>query len=301
MPIIRDRIKEFLTTTMVNVEFNHTVFHKKDLYQIHKEENSEQTDHNKKTPNSNVLNVREDQIKLDKLESDDVRKMREEKEKRERELQAKKDEEARKAREIRHRVEEEKRKAESERLEKLRKERYERERQAKEKERMERIKRDDERKRRMELNSARERNISTPTHQVKGVVNQQRVQRSKSPRLPEIGKVVQGRPLSARRDEPKGIYRPISRQNSELELVSKNNVLNNHKLKNIDQKLEQLKLERNKRLQEIEQKKQERERERLKRIQNMGYRRNSGDDGNRSNRSNNSVNSSVDSSAKKRD
>ena len=31
MPIIKNRIKEFLTTTMMNVEFNHTIIHKKDL------------------------------------------------------------------------------------------------------------------------------------------------------------------------------------------------------------------------------------------------------------------------------
>jgi hypothetical protein len=31
MPIIKGRIKEFLTTTIANIEFNHTVIHKKDL------------------------------------------------------------------------------------------------------------------------------------------------------------------------------------------------------------------------------------------------------------------------------
>mmetsp|Transcript_48338 Transcript_48338/g.105352 ORF Transcript_48338/g.105352 Transcript_48338/m.105352 type:complete len:114 (+) Transcript_48338:786-1127(+) len=41
MPIMKSRIKEFLTTTMVNVEFNHTVIHKKDLYQIHMENKSQ--------------------------------------------------------------------------------------------------------------------------------------------------------------------------------------------------------------------------------------------------------------------
>lgn len=43
MPIIKGRIKEFLTTTIANIEFNHTVIHKKDLYQIH----NEQKDNNK--------------------------------------------------------------------------------------------------------------------------------------------------------------------------------------------------------------------------------------------------------------
>lgn len=38
MPIIKNRIKEFLTTTIANIEFNHTVIHKKDLYQIHNDE-----------------------------------------------------------------------------------------------------------------------------------------------------------------------------------------------------------------------------------------------------------------------
>jgi NIMA (never in mitosis gene a)-related kinase len=31
MPVIKNRIKEFLTTTIANIEFNHTVIHKKDL------------------------------------------------------------------------------------------------------------------------------------------------------------------------------------------------------------------------------------------------------------------------------
>jgi len=47
MPIIKGRIKEFLTTTIANIEFNHTVIHKKDLYQIH----NEQKDNNNKGNN----------------------------------------------------------------------------------------------------------------------------------------------------------------------------------------------------------------------------------------------------------
>jgi len=39
MPIIKDRIKEFLTKTQHSVEFNHTIIHKKDLNQIYHEEN----------------------------------------------------------------------------------------------------------------------------------------------------------------------------------------------------------------------------------------------------------------------
>jgi len=31
MPLIKNRIREFLTTTVMNIEFNHTVIHKKDL------------------------------------------------------------------------------------------------------------------------------------------------------------------------------------------------------------------------------------------------------------------------------
>mmetsp|Transcript_76026 Transcript_76026/g.164519 ORF Transcript_76026/g.164519 Transcript_76026/m.164519 type:complete len:232 (+) Transcript_76026:73-768(+) len=38
LPLIKDRIKEFLTKTQQNMEFNHTVIHKKDLNQIYQEE-----------------------------------------------------------------------------------------------------------------------------------------------------------------------------------------------------------------------------------------------------------------------
>jgi len=38
MPIVKDRIKDFLTKTQQVVEFNHTVIHHKDLNMIHMEE-----------------------------------------------------------------------------------------------------------------------------------------------------------------------------------------------------------------------------------------------------------------------
>lgn len=38
MPIIKDRIKDFLTKTQQCVEFNHTVIHNKDLHLIYAEE-----------------------------------------------------------------------------------------------------------------------------------------------------------------------------------------------------------------------------------------------------------------------
>lgn len=137
MPIIKDRIKEFLTTTVIGLEFNHTVFHKKDLYQIKVDEDIES--------NKLLLKHNEEDQDLIKKEA-------------EREQLIIKEEQERKKRELRKNLEEDKKKEEK-RMEILKQkeeqDKKELERIKKDKEREVQLKKEDDKKRRQELHSAK--------------------------------------------------------------------------------------------------------------------------------------------------
>jgi len=79
MPIIKNRIKEFLTTTIANIEFNHTVIHKKDLYQIHNDEKENRSSGSNLRSNSRASIENNDAIK--KSNDDDRLKIEREKQK----------------------------------------------------------------------------------------------------------------------------------------------------------------------------------------------------------------------------
>lgn len=65
MPVIKDRIKEFLTKTQQNMEFNHTIIHKKDLNQIYQEEKIRNQKFDLKD-NSKLLKEKDERERLEK-------------------------------------------------------------------------------------------------------------------------------------------------------------------------------------------------------------------------------------------
>jgi len=118
LPIVKDRIKDFLTKTQQCLEFNHTVIHNKDLNLIHMEEQQKSSSHDyedeEKFNQNSQISKREEEDKIKEAErqrvkEDDKRReeerkrderRREEDRKRKAEDDRRKDDERRKAEEL---------------------------------------------------------------------------------------------------------------------------------------------------------------------------------------------------------